>query len=355
LNICLLGDSSGNPDEGMKIIAGRLRRELSKRHGVLALDPRRIHRAGFWRDLRECRPDILHYIPGPSIASCIVLKLLGAGFPKARTVLSAPMPSIRSWTTPILPLLRPDLVLAQSVNSGRLFQRWGMPVEYLPISGVDTEIFRPVSKAKKAALRRRYGVRTDQYVVLHVGNIKRKRNVQLFSGLSSRRILPVLVGSTSAGMETPLREELTSAGCIVITDYLDCVEEYYQLADCYVFPIPAANTDACIQFPLSILEAAACDLPILSTRFGAIAEIFGGVSGVQLFDRDEDILQAIRTAADGKRTNGGKTREVATRYSWKRIIPALEKSYAELAGRTPGRGGNRTPAPGNPADTAGSP
>ncbi len=77
-----------------------------------------------------------------------------------------------------------------------------------------------------------------------------------------------------------MADELRRAGVLLITHYLPEIVELYQAADAYVFPVPPNPADpSAIDLPLSVLEAAACNLPILATRFGALPDL-GPISRV---------------------------------------------------------------------------
>ena len=63
------------------------------------------------------------------------------------------------------------------------------------------------------------------------------------------------------------------------------------MSDCYVFP--TVHKKACIETPLSVLEAMACNLPIVSTRFGALPTIFNEGSGLFFTENVEHIPQIL--------------------------------------------------------------
>ena len=59
----------------------------------------------------------------------------------------------------------------------------------------------------------------------------------------------------------------------IIDTYLRNVQEVYQLADVYLFPVQ--EIENCIDIPLSVLEAASCNLPIVTTEYGELASFIG--------------------------------------------------------------------------------
>ncbi len=329
MKLCLLGGFGGKADEGMKKIACQLERELARWHQVIALNPMHVFRRDFWTRIKAFEPDIVHYIPGPSIKSFIVVWIISRVFPAARTVMSAPLPLISGLSARFARFFGPTVMLAQSRGMEDTFRRWGLTTRYLSISGVDVDSFKPASKSAKMELRDVYGIGPEQFVVLHVGHVKSKRNVQLLKRVQEEEgIQTVIVGSTSTGVEAGLADDLRAVGCRVIVEFVEKIDEFYRLSDCYVFPTPRANKSASIEMPLSVLEAASCNLPIVSTRFGALAEVFDEVEGFVFAESTEQILRAVeRIRRNDVEIN---TRERALSFSWENIGRELDELYEAL-------------------------
>ncbi len=95
MRICLLGDFSGSPDEGIKNISHNIKVRLTLRHNILALNSRDVFKKAFVNTIRSFQPEIIHYLHGPTIRSLIILRivrLLSGSRPK--TIISAMRPSI---------------------------------------------------------------------------------------------------------------------------------------------------------------------------------------------------------------------------------------------------------------------
>ena len=106
-----------------------------------------------------------------------------------------------------------------------------------------------------------------------MGHLKQDRNIQQLVTLQQDgRIHVVVVGSTTTEQSRSQVDALTRAGCTVVDEYIPRIEEYYQAADCYVFP--TLDERAAIQVPLSILEALAVSLPVVTTDFGGLKDTF---------------------------------------------------------------------------------
>lgn len=187
-------------------------------------------------------------------------------------------------------------------------------------TGVDTQRFVPVSAAEKAALREKYHLPTDKQIVLHVGHLTEGRNIRHMTKLDER-YHGVLVVSTSDLREEDqaLRAALEACPNLTIIDrYVPAVEELYQLADVYLFPVVTARH--CIDVPVSVLEAAACGLPVASTRYGEMKALLGQPGFYPLDDFEADSLNArLQQAIDA----GENPRDSVLPYDWRHAVETL--------------------------------
>ena len=329
MKVCLIGEFSGNLDEGMRIAASYLAGELSKNHGVLPLDARDVLSKDFWKRLRTFEPQVIHYIPGPSLRSFVLTKILSLCYSKARTVMSAMHPDLPAFSKAFIPLLKPDLILILSREDEKTFKRLGCKTGFL-LSGVDTGKFVPVTKEAKDTLRRKYGLGIEVFLILHVGSIKERRKLQILGEMQGNGNQVVIIGSTSTRVEQKIKNELEERHCLVWTEYFKHIEEIYALADCYIFP--TTDKAASIALPLSVLEAMACNLPVISARFGALPEVFGEGDGLIFADKEDDFFEGLKKVKNSLEV---KTREKVLPYSWEKVVSKLEEIYSSLVlGRT---------------------
>lgn len=126
---------------------------------------------------------------------------------------------------------------------------------------------------------------------------------------------------------TELRERVSFHGVIPQTDIVD----YYRAADLFIFPSVWHEP-----FGMPLIEAMACELPVIATRSGGMPEIVqDGVTGT-LIERGDStgLAEAIADLLDDdekRRSMGKRGRErVQEVFSWGHVAADLEKCYREL-------------------------
>jgi len=327
MKICLIGEYSGNLEEGMRKTAFYLSKELSKHHQVLALDIKKLFFRDFWRKSKDFNPQVIHYIPGPSVISFIIVKMLAFYSKNAKTVIYATHPFLPSFSKKIIPLFKPDLILVQSSETEKLFNNLGCETKFLP-SGIDVRKFIPASVKIKEELREKYGIDKEKFVILHVGSIKEGRGIEIFKNLAAKGYEVIIIGNRSTGIEKQIYQSIIQSGCKVWTKYFEHIEEIYALSDCYLFPTSPENKLNAIEMPLSVLESMSCNLPVITTKFGALPKVFEEGDGLFFVENEREIFTVLEKI---KNTNMRvKTREKVLSYSWENIGKRLEEIYSNL-------------------------
>jgi len=331
INICLIGDFSDNLDEGYKKMSTCLASGLEEENTVTRLNVKRLGTAKSWYSLLKARPQIVHTIAQPTHQSLVFTHLLGLAWPHARTIISALRPEsyfaggkvsrIQRW---LVYLTRPNLVLVQYSEARELFEQLGCSVAQLP-NGVDLERFRPVTEERRRQLRAQYGLDPDRPVVLHVGHLQATRNLMALSPLPGAGIQVVIAGSLYIGTDHDLTARLERAGVRVFKGYQTHVEELYMLADCYVFPPQPGDS---LAMPLSVLEAMACNLRVITTRFSGLEYAFEEGSGFRFIDSTDAFLPYVQEALASPIPP--TTCSMVSAYSWQSVINRLQRHYQEL-------------------------
>lgn len=357
MRIAILGERLAPPfDEGIKNTTVHLIEELRREHEVLAatrggadlpaLDLRHVEADRFFRGveaqrlLRDFEPEVVLYIPTAcaTVGAFVRARRLGQVARRPVVLLALQPRRYGPLARRLLRRLQPACVLAGTPVMAEALQGLGVSARFLPSTGVDLETFRPIDPASRAELRARYGLPVDRRVVLHVGHIKTKRNLDWLRTLAERETHVVVVGSSSTEQDPALIVRLQAGGVTVMTDYLPRLVELYQLADVYVFPVTEAT--GAVALPLSVLEALACDLPVVSTPYGALPEFFPAGPSFRYVASAGELASALRRLT----SPGGSNRALAAAHSWSAVAARVAAVLTEF----------RPGSAGHPAHTVAS-
>lgn len=215
----------------------------------------------------------------------------------------------------------PDVFVAQSKRTRDHLVSLGVPAVAIP-SGVDIDSFSLVSALEKKALRTKFGLSPTKPIVLHVGHLQRNRNVILLNRIQKQLGYDaVMVSSTSTEVERDVQEALEAANVRVISSYVENVAELYQLADCYLFPVHLSSS--AIEMPLSVLEALACGVPVVSTRFGSLPDWLTPSSGFRYADTDEELIGQVSSVIEATDYHAEDIRSQVMSLSWDSVAASL--------------------------------
>lgn len=300
-------------DEGIKNVAIQLASALMTEHEIVILTTsghnivapsvtnvpanRLLWSTELQRRIQCACPDLVLYIPRAcaTLASFLRARVLQAYAGGARTVLVTLQPRSYGLLTRLaLRHLTPNSgVIATSPHTVAELRALGCRA-LLWTPGVDIGRFSPADGDEKQRLRYRYGVTPDAWVLLHVGHIKEERGVEILQDLQGDGVQVILVGSTSTIQNDTLAKRLQDAGILIIREYVSRIEEIYRLADCYLF----LTTDdrSAIEVPLSVLEAMACNLPVITTRYGGLPALFSEGEGLFYLDDCGQLESKLRAA-----------------------------------------------------------
>jgi glycosyltransferase involved in cell wall biosynthesis len=272
-------------------------------------------------EVRAFRPDAIIYVPSPSstLWSFVRSFALRRHFPRALVAMVALMPRAHSaLSRPVIQGTQPDITLVPSYKSLLYLRTISVVSDVVPV-GVDLDTFRPAREREneRSLLRQRHHVSPDTYVYLHIGHLSPHRNLEALGMLAADpKTEVILIGSTSTAEDQAVRASLEAAGVRVIRDVMP-VEEFYRLADCYVFPVHDAV--GCVEMPLSVLEALASGLPVLSRSFGGLRDFLPEGDDLGYFSSYDDLaVKAARLRANGR----PRVRDMRP-FSWSRIAERI--------------------------------
>lgn len=165
---------------------------------------------------------------------------------------------------------------------------------------IDLSVFNTIKDNNKIKnLKEKYNIDENDKVIIFTGRISKEKGIletiKACNNLNMDNLKLLIVGSTfyNSKMKSKFEFEISElAGSnknIIFTGYVDYdrIKELYQIADIAVLPSmwdePAG---------LTMIEAMACGIPVISTKSGGIPEYLHDNCAI-LLDRDENIVENI--------------------------------------------------------------
>lgn len=317
--ILLITDTLKPPyDEGFKKTVYNLYKELNKLYKIKV-----ICREGFNDDniwivstnalfisckiyffIRKFKPDAIIYFPFSSatIASYVRLFIFKLYSLHAKHIFFILQPKIinKIYIGLAKFCVHKSNCLTSSIIQHEIWKSQKIQSELIPLL-TNLSNFNPLkSEEEKYKLRIKYNLPLNKKIILHTGHINEGRNLQTLIPIQKKGYQLLIIESTSTPIDSlgpqSLRNELINNGILIRNDYIDSMREIYQLADLYVFPV--INNLGSIGLPLSILEARACGLKVLTSDFGSIKYFLNTDEG-NIFYHDpisfQDIIDYILT------------------------------------------------------------
>ncbi|HEY0360179.1 MAG TPA: glycosyltransferase family 4 protein [Mycobacteriales bacterium] len=204
----------------------------------------------------------------------------------------------------------------------------GDAVVHLP-NGVDGEVFRPVaSLAEKAAARRRWGLPADVPLVLFVGRPVGKKGYDILLGAASAEYELVFAGEKPA--HAVAREGVHHLGPMGAAE----LAGVYRACDIFALPSTAEG------FPLTVQEAMASGLPVVTTDDAGYAPYQLDRSRLALVQRAPDAVRAVlrQLAVDADRRATMSAYSLAysaEHFSWPAHVELLRRLYDDARGTAP--------------------
>jgi glycosyltransferase involved in cell wall biosynthesis len=209
-------------------------------------------------------------------------------------------------------------------------------------NGVDIQGF-----AAASGDREKFGLPADAFLLLFVGDLRTPRK-NLGTVLAALKHLPEHVQIAVAGFlpGSPYPDEAKALGIAHRVHFLGLVREMPVLmhsVDAFVFP---SRYEA---MSLSLLEAMAAGLPVVTARTAGGAEIITPECGIVLDDPDDPqtLARAIAQLAGddpARRAMGEAASELATGFGWARMAAQYIALYRQLAGQQENRRRSQTEA-----------
>jgi glycosyltransferase involved in cell wall biosynthesis len=327
MKIYILGSYAGTADEAMANISYHIYCSLrTHQTDVTFLNACEAKYLKFWKLIIRNRPAIVHYITAPTLKQLVFLKIIQL-LTRSKTVVSATQSVLhRSRFFRMFSfLLKPDVVLVQSQKSEAFFNKIGFKNKFVQ-NGVDLERFIPLEEQKKNTIRKRFGFDEEDFIILHVGPISHKRNQRALVRLGSPSTKVLLIVSITNPSDSRAYEELSESKISILKEYFPNIEEIYGMVDVYVWPV--FNELAGVEIPLSILEAMSCNLPVVTTKYGALSRVFQQGNGLFFIDKEKEIDEIISILK--RKDVKVDTRQKVEIMSWTAVVHTIIEIYESI-------------------------
>lgn len=287
----------------------------------------------FKNQIRAFKPDVILYLPfnSSTFASYLRLSVIEYYAKPANVIFIALQPKILKWWQKLLVrMIRPRYALTPSPTLKSVWDEMNVENNLLPLL-TDLNKFKPRSKnISKNELRKKYHLPLNQIIISHVGHLNNGRNLQTLIPLQKAGYQVLVVGSSSTPKDSlgpsSAKDGLLNEGVIVLDGYIENIEEVYQLSDIYIFPV--VSKTGSIALPLSILEARACAIPVITTNFGSLNHFLGDDYEGIIYSSPSNFTEEVQKLEKRLFNNFSKTKIDSLNHQFYNIIhKAIEDSF----------------------------
>jgi len=249
--------------------------------------------------IENFKPNVIIYLPFQSstFASYLRLKVFSFFANRIKIIFIALQPKpLKKWQQFITKFIKPEIALTPSPALKQSWDKLKIKNKLIPLL-TDLNVFKPISnQISKKTLREKYNLPIDAFIISHMGHLNDGRNLKTLIPLQNNGLQVVIVGSSStpkdAHGQLSLKEELEKTGIIILNKFIENIEEIYHLSDVYIFPVVAKNSS--IGLPLSILEARACDIPVITTDYGSVKYYLGTDNDGIFFSKPNEFYNKVK-------------------------------------------------------------
>jgi glycosyltransferase involved in cell wall biosynthesis len=213
-----------------------------------------------------------------------------------------------------------DAVIVYNTFVHKWIRQYKKSVHYVP-NGVDFTLFHESKEQEKRDIRERYSIPTDAFMVLFVGRFVPKKGFDTLYHAKDPSYLLVFVGG---GI---IPEYIKSDDSVRIVGPLPQEELalMYRASDVFILPSHGEG------FPLSIQEAMATGLPIITSKHNNLDQILNSPFITYIEITEADIKFAIKKIQSDERLQkemSDYSSKIATEnFSWDKNITRLTSIY----------------------------
>lgn len=233
-------------------------------------------------------------------------------------------------------LSRADRIISVSkayINESRFLKKYQNKITIIP-NGIDMKSLE--TQCSKEECKNKLGF-DGKKVVLFLGSLYDIKGPQVLLKAipevikNEKDVVFVFAGGGDIEKYKSLAEKLNIAKHTKFVGYVTKEKPiYYKSADVFVLP----SLSEC--FPLVLLEAMACEVPIVASKVGGVPDIIeDGKNGMHFLSNNHTdlgrILLHLLSDETSRKKIGFASKAIISRYSWKTIAKETETLYQNVA------------------------
>ncbi|MCK5580808.1 MAG: glycosyltransferase [Candidatus Omnitrophica bacterium] len=210
------------------------------------------------------------------------------------------------------------------------------PCQVVVPNGLDVDAFHKDPEARNQ-IRSKYAIQENDFLVGTVGRLSPEKNQKLLLqaikdiAREKKNVRVMIVGSGS--QEQLLKDFVRTEGLdshVIFTGFIEDLAAYYNAMDLFVLP---SNTEG---IPMTLLEAMACQCPVVATSVGGVPGILkNGKAGrlvkpQNLNELKQSIVDLINSHDERQHSGKEGSVFVAENYSLSRMDGAYKEIYNEV-------------------------
>lgn len=197
-------------------------------------------------------------------------------------------------------LVNSNCILALTESEKQKCIEYGLKEENISIlpNGIDFSIYQNNCNRLDNSIRKKFGINSNKKIILYIGRLNRIKGIDLLLqsfaqiSLEFEDIILMIVGPDD-GFLTDIQKMIHELGItkdVIITGALYDDEKVNAYYESYLYVLPSRYET----FPITILEANACGIPVIVTDRCDIASVIDGNTGIVIKFSQEDLNNALR-------------------------------------------------------------
>lgn len=229
-------------------------------------------------------------------------------------------------------------VIALTKTEVEQYQIMGIPKNKICIipNGINLSEFQNLPN--KGEFRKKFHIQNNDDLILYIGRLHKTKGLDLLIDAfyelnkTTKSVRLLIAGPDDGYLSVIVNkiQELNLQNEVLVIGFISTEEKIQAFIDSDVFVLPSYSG-----FPVTILEACACSLPIITTNKGDVLEwIDNNIGFVVDYDKDHlcDKIHKILTDEQLKKKFGDEGKKlIVDRYNWTKIVSDIERTYESIA------------------------